>query len=234
MILRSGEVRACQTAPGRPGWGDASDEPADQEPAGQLGNSDRGDLRSSGPIRANMTAPQPRSLSNQPAAPPGAPTPADIAALLPRLRRFACSLCGNRSDADDLVQAACEKALTRLHQFQPGTRFDSWMLRIVQTSFIDGLRARRRAGPQADPARLVRLSDDGVAARRGDARLLLSAVRRAVADLPAEQRAVLALVAIEGYSYKEVATILEAPVGTVMSRLSRARARLLPLSSEAA
>ena len=152
-----------------------------------------------------------------------AATPADIADLVPCLRRFAGTLCGNRADADDLVQIACEKALTRLHQFQPGTRLDSWMIRIVQTSFIDGLRAGRRVGTPAQPETLERLTDDGLGARRGDDRLHLIEVRRAVAGLPPEQRAVLALVAIESYSYKEAAEILDTPVGTVMSRLSRAR-----------
>src|SRR6266481_5511475 len=65
-----------------------------------------------------------------------------LIAVLPRLRRFARGLTGSASDADDLVQAACERALARMHQFQEGTRFDSWMFRIVQTIWIDQLRSR--------------------------------------------------------------------------------------------
>ena len=68
----------------------------------------------------------------------------DIAALVPRLRRFAYTLCGNRDDGDDLVQTACVKALRRMHQFQQGTRLDSWMFRIVQNTHLDSLRMTRR------------------------------------------------------------------------------------------
>src|SRR3984957_10540938 len=65
-----------------------------------------------------------------------------LIAVLPRLRRFARGLTGSATEADDLVQAACERALARVHQFQEGTRFDSWMFRIVQTIWIDQLRSR--------------------------------------------------------------------------------------------
>ncbi len=65
-----------------------------------------------------------------------------LIAVLPRLRRFARGLAGSAAEADDLVQAACERALARAHQFQEGTRFDSWMFRIVQTIWIDQIRAR--------------------------------------------------------------------------------------------
>lgn len=65
-----------------------------------------------------------------------------LIAVLPRMRRFARGLTGSAADADDLVQAACERALTRTHQFQEGTRFDSWMFRITQTIWIDQLRSR--------------------------------------------------------------------------------------------
>ena len=68
----------------------------------------------------------------------------DIAALLPRLRRFGLTLARNREDADDLVQIAVERALTHSHQWQPGTRLDSWMFRIMQNAWIDESRARER------------------------------------------------------------------------------------------
>ena len=156
----------------------------------------------------------------------------EIAALVPRLRRFAYAICGNREEGDDLVQTACVKALSRLEQYQPGTRLDSWMFRIIQTTFIDATRRRKRRGEQSDPEVLERISDGGRGADQNEHRLLLARVREAIAALPEEQRAVIALVAIEGYSYKEAAAALEAPVGTIMSRLNRARARLLPLISE--
>ncbi|MEL6337017.1 MAG: RNA polymerase sigma factor [Pseudomonadota bacterium] len=157
---------------------------------------------------------------------------ANMAVLVPRLRRFALALCGNRDEGDDLVQTACMKALDRAAQFQPGTRLDSWMFRIVQTTFLDQRRKHARRGYEAPPEVLETLSDEGREAGRFDDRLVLTRVREAIAALPEEQRLVIGLVAIEGYSYKETAEILDIPVGTVMSRLSRARARLLPLTED--
>ncbi|MEZ5754524.1 MAG: RNA polymerase sigma factor [Paracoccaceae bacterium] len=151
----------------------------------------------------------------------------DLVALVPRLRRFAYGLTGNRQDGDDLVQAACEKALRNAAQFQPGTRMDSWMYRIIQTLWIDDRRRHMRHGPAIDPAD-VELSDEGKAANLPEDRMMLARTRAAMAALPEPQRAVLALVAIEGLSYREAAETLDIPVGTVMSRLSRAREALLP------
>ena len=105
-----------------------------------------------------------------------------LIAVLPRLRRFARGLSGSIADADDLVQAACERALARQHQFQEGTRFDSWMFRIVQTIWIDQVRARdvRKEGGDIAEDRLG--SDEPV--RRVEARLALAEVRRALDRLP--------------------------------------------------
>lgn len=150
-----------------------------------------------------------------------------LVAEVPKLRRFALSLTGNRQDADDLVQTACEKALRNWAQFIPGTRMDSWMYRIVQTLWIDDRRKHKVRGNTVDPDDAY-LSDDGRAANLPEDRLMLAQVRRAMAELPEGQREVLSLVAIEGLSYKEAAETLEIPVGTVMSRLSRAREALLP------
>lgn len=158
----------------------------------------------------------------------------DIAALVPRLRRFAYAICGNRDEGDDLVQTACVKALSRIEQFQPGTRLDSWMFRIIQNARIDAVRRHKRWGGDSDPEALEQLSDGGRGAAHNEHRILLARVRAAMAELPEEQRAVMALVAIEGFSYKEAAAILQTPIGTVMSRLARARARLLPLAAETA
>jgi RNA polymerase sigma-70 factor, ECF subfamily len=126
--------------------------------------------------------------------------------------------------ADDLVQAACERALTRAHQFQEGTRFDSWMFRIVQTIWIDQLRAREVRKEDADIAE-ERLGTDAPV-RRIEARLALSEVRRAIEYLPPDQRTTLMLVTVEGLSYKEAAEVAGVPVGTIMSRLARARMAL--------
>ncbi len=81
---------------------------------------------------------------------PGPSFSVQLIAVLPRLRRFARGLAGSAVEADDLVQAACERALTRAHQFQEGTRFDSWMFRIVQTIWIDLKRARACAAGRGE------------------------------------------------------------------------------------
>jgi len=147
-----------------------------------------------------------------------------LVAVLPRLRRFARGLTGSVVEADDLVQAACERALTREHQFQEGTRFDSWMFRIVQTIWIDQIRARdvRKEEPETEAERIG--TDEPM--RRVEARLALAEVRLALKDLPPEQRAALMLVTVDGLSYKEAAAVAEVPVGTIMSRLARARVAL--------
>lgn len=150
----------------------------------------------------------------------------ELVALLPRLRRFAYGLTGSMDEGDDLVQSACERAIGRLNQFQPGTRLDSWMYRIVQTVWIDRLRSRKlRNETIMDPESLTPLAV-GDASREMTARLELAEVRRHVARLPEEQRSVLLLTAVEGLSYRETASVLDLPMGTVMSRLARARIAL--------
>lgn len=165
--------------------------------------------------------------------------PADVQSqlieLLPRLRRFAYSLAGSLDEADDVVQSACERALSRLDQFTPGTRLDSWMFQIVRTVWIDKTRYRKRRG-FADE--LVEAEDIGFDARiheQTEARMDLALIRKEVAKLPEDQRTVLGLVTIDGMSYQEAATTLGVPIGTVMSRLARARRRLAEaISGEAA
>ena len=147
-----------------------------------------------------------------------------LIAVLPRLRRFARGLSGSAAEADDLVQAACERALTREHQFQEGTRFDSWMFRIVQTIWIDQLRSRNVRKETSEDEGYRVGSDEPL--RRAEARLALDEVRAAMGELPPEQRVALMLVTVDGLSYKEAADIAEVPVGTIMSRLARGRAAL--------
>jgi RNA polymerase sigma-70 factor, ECF subfamily len=147
-----------------------------------------------------------------------------LIAVLPRLRRFARGLSGSVADADDLVQAACERALARQHQFQEGTRFDSWMFRIVQTIWIDQVRSRDVRKEDGDVAEDRLGSDEPV--RRVEARLALAEVRRALDRLPPDQRTALLLVTVEGLSYKEAAEVVQVPIGTIMSRLARARIAL--------
>jgi RNA polymerase sigma-70 factor (ECF subfamily) len=147
-----------------------------------------------------------------------------LIAVLPRLRRFARGLAGSAVEADDLVQAACERALTRAHQFQEGTRFDSWMFRIVQTIWIDQLRSRDTRREEAEEHGVNVGTDEP--GRRVEARLALQEVRTALEELPPEQRAALLLVTVDGLSYKEAAEVADVPVGTIMSRLARARVAL--------
>lgn len=152
---------------------------------------------------------------------------AQIVALLPRLRHFAFALAGSRDAADDVLQAACEKALGRLDQFTPGTRLDRWMYQIVKTTFIDHIRqVQRRREADFTPDLVDALPADARIHERTEARAALSIIRGEITQLPEEQREVLALVAVDGLSYQDAADILEVPIGTIMSRLARARRKL--------
>ena len=147
-------------------------------------------------------------------------------ALLPRLRRFAYGLTGNQDDADDVVQATCERALSRLHQWQPDTRLDSWMFRITQTIWIDRKRAQNVRGASIDPQLVNEMADSKDQDRDTEAQHTLNLVCQALERLPEEHRSVLVLISVDGMSYKDAAETLQIPIGTVMSRLARARKRL--------
>jgi RNA polymerase sigma-70 factor, ECF subfamily len=148
-----------------------------------------------------------------------------LVAFLPNLRRFAISLCGSRDIADDLVQAACERAIANADRFDPGTRFDAWMFRILRNLWIDQLRRQKTAGPQEDISERVDIA--GVSGEKVvEAILTLKSVQQAIAELADEQREVLLLVCVEELSYRETAEVLGIPIGTVMSRLARARRNL--------
>jgi RNA polymerase sigma-70 factor (ECF subfamily) len=145
--------------------------------------------------------------------------------LIPRLRRFARVLTGNQADADDVVQACLEKAMANFDQWQPGTRLDSWLLRIARNTWIDDRRRAHNSKGHDDIGEMIDLAgDDGVALVEAsdEARM----VRAAVDRLPPEQRDVVALVMLEEMSYRDAADALGVPIGTVMSRLSRAKAAL--------
>ena len=149
----------------------------------------------------------------------------DLVALLPRLRRFALSLAGSAAEAEDLLQAACERALRAREQWMPGTRLDSWVYRIMQNLWIDTIRKRRTEGvPQPIDGAFDVAGEDG--RRVTEASMTLEEVRGAIARLPEEQRTVLRLVCTEERSYDETARSLGIPIGTVMSRLARARRNL--------
>lgn len=145
--------------------------------------------------------------------------------LLPRLRRFAYSLSRDADRCNDLVQETCARALAKLHLWQPGTRFDSWLFRIAQNIWLDRMRAERTMGEavEIDDAHDI-VDSDGREVM--DNRLTLQEVGRAMSKLAADQQVLLALVCVDGMSYKEAAEVLGLPIGTVMSRLSRARLAL--------
>jgi RNA polymerase sigma-70 factor (ECF subfamily) len=145
--------------------------------------------------------------------------------ILPRLRRFAVALTGDLDQGDDLVQDTCMRALSRIDQWQPGTRLDSWMYRIAQNLWLDRMRAKKVRGVQVDVDTM-----DALAGPNGrsvaESRLTLDAVGNAMAFLPDDQRVLVSLVCIDGLSYKEAAEVTQTPIGTVMSRLARARREL--------
>lgn len=149
----------------------------------------------------------------------------EIVAFLPRLRRFAYSLTGNLTDGDDLVQDVCLRALDRAHQWREGTRLDSWMYRIAQNVWIDKMRAAKVRN-EARQSTLLEPDENRAAFNPAEDRLALQEVSAGIAELPADQQVVVALVCIEGLSYAEAAEAADVPIGTVMSRLSRARRAL--------
>jgi RNA polymerase sigma factor (sigma-70 family) len=149
-----------------------------------------------------------------------------IVDLLPRLRRLARVLARDLTDADDLVQATVERALIHQEQWRPGTRLDSWMFRIMKNAWIDESRSRNRRGKVFAPEEAGEtVGLDGAAAM--EARLAASDVEKAMNRLPDEQRLAVALVLVDGLSYKEAAQVLEVPQGTLTSRLVRGRMALM-------
>ncbi len=152
-----------------------------------------------------------------------------ILTLLPRLKRYAFSLTGSVADAEDLLQSTLEKALARSTQFQQGSELDRWMFRICRNLWLDSCRARKvraEIGPLEESGQEPRIDGE----EQTIASITLQETASFLAAMPAEQRELLLLAVVEGYSYKEVADQLEIPIGTVMSRLARARAKLAALA----
>jgi RNA polymerase sigma-70 factor (ECF subfamily) len=145
-----------------------------------------------------------------------------IVLLLPRLRRFARSLSRNQHDADDLVQSVVERAWRNLEQRKPGSNLASWMFGIMKNAWIDNRRAHGRRGEVALPED----SGEHPAVSPVDADTNLWSVSEAMDKLPEDQRLAIALVLVEGLSYKEASQVLEVPIGTLTSRLARGRSAL--------
>jgi RNA polymerase sigma-70 factor (ECF subfamily) len=152
----------------------------------------------------------------------------ELAALLPRMRRFARSLTFHREDADDLVQVAMERALGRSEQYTEGTRLDSWLFRIIRNAWIDEVRSRiRRDAVFAPEEEGEHVGHDGT-----EVQTQRLAVQKALSLLSEEHRMVIGLVLVDGLPYKEAAAVLEIPMGTLTSRLARAREALQKLLSD--
>ncbi len=147
----------------------------------------------------------------------------ELLRALPKLRGFALSYCGTPADADDAIQLTCERALSRWTQWSGQGSLDHWLVKILVNAWRDECRSRRvRSGPDLDSIE----EPVGTEADAAD-KLFLDQVRAEILRLPENQREVLLLVAGEGLSYKETAELLAIPVGTVMSRLARARQALI-------
>ncbi|WP_285422265.1 sigma-70 family RNA polymerase sigma factor [Pseudomonas sp. efr-133-TYG-23] len=145
--------------------------------------------------------------------------------LLPRLRRFAVSLTRNTSSADDLVQATLERAINRWGDKRPEGDLRAWLFSILYRQFLDAQRRTRRYARMLDF--FTGREDVQPSVERT---VMAQSTLQAFDQLNTEQRALLLWVSVEGLSYKEVAEILDVPLGTVMSRLSRARQALRQLS----
>jgi RNA polymerase sigma-70 factor (ECF subfamily) len=149
----------------------------------------------------------------------------EMLAFLPRLRRFTYGLTGSAHDGDDLLQATCERAIRHIDKWQPGTRLDSWMYRIARNLHLNDIRAK---GVRSNHLSTIDPDDSVVVDGAGamEWHMTFQAVRGFVDRLPEEQRTILLLITVEGLSYREVAELLELPLGTVTSRLARARMAL--------
>jgi RNA polymerase sigma-70 factor (ECF subfamily) len=149
----------------------------------------------------------------------------ELLASIPNLRAFAVSLCGNGERADDLVQETLMKAWAKFHTFQEGTNLRAWLFTILRNEFYSQLRKRGREVEDAEGAYAARLASQPAQGGHMD----VADFRNALSKLPADQREALVLVGASGFSYEEAAAICGCAVGTIKSRVSRARARLAEL-----
>lgn len=149
---------------------------------------------------------------------------------LNRLWRYGLILSGNRSTAEDLVQATCLRALEKSNQFEPGTRLDRWLFSILHSIWLNETRAARYRRGQGliDPE--TALIFDGI--REIETNILAGQVLKEVQSLPEAQRETVFLVYVEGLTYREAAETLAVPIGTIMSRLAGARDKLAALATD--
>jgi RNA polymerase sigma-70 factor (ECF subfamily) len=145
-----------------------------------------------------------------------------VLAAVPSLRAFAISLCGNVDRADDLVQETLARALAHIDSFEPGSNMPAWLFTILRNLFRSEYRKRRREVEDADGSYAQSLKSQP----EQPGRIEFQEFRAALAKLPPDQREALILVGASGFSYEEAATICGCAVGTIKSRVNRARARL--------
>ena len=150
----------------------------------------------------------------------------ELVEMLPRLCRFAHGLTRDVAAGDDLTQATVERVLSRWNSWDGNKPLRFWVFKIAKNLWLDQLRAQKVRGEPKDISQLSDSINDETQADM-ETTILLQQVSSRLNQLPEEQHLVLMLVAVEGYSYKETAELLEIPIGTVMSRLSRARAALI-------
>jgi RNA polymerase sigma-70 factor, ECF subfamily len=148
----------------------------------------------------------------------------DLIALIPQLRRFARGLCGDAALADDLVQDCVERALAKSHLYDPSRPLKAWLYTILRNIFISGIRHEKRST-------IVKTIDDlglaeGVTLPAQEDGISVAQITEALDLLPAQQREVIVMIALEELSYREVSEMTGVPVGTVMSRLCRGRQAL--------
>ncbi len=148
----------------------------------------------------------------------------EMISLLPRLRRFARSLTKSVTEADDLVQETCLRALGRTDQYDPSQPLDRWLFRMMRNLWVSEIRKRTvRLGQGHIPAEE---SSELIAPETGEAGVAVNQLRAQISSLPSDLSVVILAVSVEGYSYAETAELLDIPIGTVMSRLHRARKSL--------
>lgn len=143
-------------------------------------------------------------------------------AVVPSLRAFAMSLCGSVDRADDLVQETLTRAIANIDSFEPGTNMSAWLFTILRNLFRSEYRKRRREVEDSDGRHAESLKSHP----EQPGRLEFEELRNALARLPADQREALILVGASGFSYEEAAAICDCAVGTIKSRVNRARTRL--------
>ena len=148
-------------------------------------------------------------------------------AAVPSLRAFAISLSGNIDRADDLVQETLLRAIANIDSFQPGTNMSAWMFTILRNQFLTTYRKRRREVEDTDGSYAESLKSHP----EQSSRLEFQEFRTALGKLPPDQREALILVGASGFSYEEAASICDCAVGTIKSRVNRARTRLADLLS---